>query len=57
MRSSGAIRTRPDPSMSTSCALPNSRRCSARADMGNAAICARFSSHSGRGYTNRQPSG
>ena len=57
LRSSGAIRTRPEPSNSTSCALPSNSRCSARADMGKAAICSRFFSHSGRGYTSRQPSG
>src|SRR5690606_8649316 len=38
-------------------ALPSSRRCKGRADMGKAAICLRFSSHAERGYTSRQPSG
>ena len=56
-RSSGATRMRPEPSISTSCALPSNRRCNARACIGKAAICSRLISHTGRGYTRRQPSG
>jgi hypothetical protein len=38
LRSSGEISTRPDPSISTSQALPRKMRCHARADIGQAAI-------------------
>lgn len=57
LRSSGEIKMRPDPSISTSCALPSSRRCNERADMGKVAICVRRCSQTVRGYTSRQPSG
>ncbi|MCY1370050.1 hypothetical protein D9M69_571230 [compost metagenome] len=57
VRSSGEISTRPDPSISTSMALPRKMRFHHCACMGNAAMRSRNSSHSLRGNTIRQPCG